>query len=34
MDATGRIVGWLGVLMIVWITLRGSAPAYLSLLGI
>ncbi len=34
MDATGRIVGWVGLLMIVWVTLRGSAGTYLSLLGI
>lgn len=34
MDATGRIVGWLGVLVIVWVTLRGSLGTYLSLLGI
>lgn len=34
MDATGRIVGWLGVLMLAWVTLRGSLPAYLSIVGV
>lgn len=33
MDATGRLVGWLFVLAVVYAALRGSLPAYLSLLG-
>jgi hypothetical protein len=34
LDATGRIVAWLAVLAIVWVTLRGSLPAYLAIIGV
>lgn len=33
-DATGRIIGWLGALAIVYVVLRGSAPAYLQIVGL
>lgn len=33
-DATGRVVAWVAVLALVYVTLRGSLPQYLSLLGI
>jgi hypothetical protein len=33
-DATGRIVGWIAVLALVFVTLRGSLPTYLSYLGV
>jgi hypothetical protein len=33
-DATGRIVGWVALLAIVFVTLRGSLPKYLSYLGV
>jgi len=33
-DATAKIIGWIGLAAIVYVILRGSAPTYLSLLGI
>jgi hypothetical protein len=33
MDATGRIVAWVVVLALFYVTLRGSLATYLSLLG-
>jgi hypothetical protein len=34
MEATGRILGMLGLLALAFITLRGTLPTYLSYLGI
>lgn len=34
MEATQRMLGWLALLAIVYVTLRGSLPRYLSLLGV
>jgi hypothetical protein len=34
MEATGRIIGWLLLAGLAFVTLRGSLPKYLSELGI
>ncbi len=34
MEATGRIVSWLFLAALAYVTLRGSLPAYLSQLGV
>lgn len=34
MEATGRILGWLFLAAVAWVTLRGSAGKYLSYLGL
>lgn len=34
MEATGAIIAWLAVLAIVYVTLRGTLPQYLALLGV
>jgi len=34
MEATGRIVGWLAILGVVYVALKGSLPTYLAHLGI
>lgn len=34
LDATGRIVAWLSLFAIVWVTMRGSLPIYLGLIGV
>jgi hypothetical protein len=33
-EATGRIVGWIFVAAVVYVSLRGSLPTYLSQLGL
>jgi hypothetical protein len=33
-EATGRIIGWTFLAALAFVTLRGSLPTYLSLLGI
>ncbi len=33
MDATGKIVAWLFLAALAFVTLRGSLPTYLSALG-
>jgi hypothetical protein len=34
MDATGRILGWIMLAALAFVTLRGSLPKYLAELGI
>jgi hypothetical protein len=34
MDATSRIVAFLGIAALAYVTLRGNLPTYASLLGI
>lgn len=34
MEATGRILGWLAIAALLYVTARGTLPRYLALLGI
>jgi hypothetical protein len=33
MEATGRIIGWLLIAAIAYVTVRGTLPRYISILG-